>query len=133
MIFKQNFRVYYNHTDSGGVVYHSNYITFCEQARTEFLRSNGLEQLKLVHENNLLFVVTNINASFKYPARLDDFITVTIEEVIIKDPKITMLQKIYNNDKLLFTCNVELVTISSDYKLYRKIPDFIKEKLCLQN
>lgn len=133
MIFKKDFRVYYNYTDTGGVVYHSNYLTFCEQARTEFLLNKNVEQIKLAKEKNVLFVVANAKISYKSPARLDDIITVVIENIIIKDPKIIMLQKIYKEDKLLFTAEIELVTIDGDYKLYRKIPEFLKEVLCLEN
>lgn len=129
MLFKKEFRIYYNHTDAGGVVYHSNYITFCEQARTEFLRSKGIEQLKLKQENDVLFVVIDANISYKYPAKLDDLITVTIENIGIEGPKISMLQHMYCNNKLLFVCNINIVTVNNDYKLYRKIPEFINNKL----
>ena len=129
MLFKQNFRIYYNHTDAGGVVYHSNYLTFCEQTRSEFLRNVGLEQIKLKQENNILFVVANANISYKHPAKLDDLITVSIEKIDVVGPKLKMLKHVYCENKLLFICDIEIVAINNEYKLYRKIPEFVINKL----
>ena len=55
--FDFNVRVYYDSTDAGGVVYHSRYLDFCERARTEFLRSRGIIQSKLLAESGIGFVV----------------------------------------------------------------------------
>lgn len=129
MIYKQEFRIYYNHTDAGGVVYHSNYLTFCEQTRSEFLRNKGLEQTQLKEKNNVLFVVTKANISYKYPAKLDDLITVSIEKIDMIGPKLKMLQHIYCNNRLLFTCDIEIVTVDINNKLYRKIPEYIVNKI----
>lgn len=70
-------RVYYEDTDAGGVVYHSNYLKFMERARTEWLRHIGFERDTL----NLAFVVCGAQLQFKKPAKLDDLITITSEVV----------------------------------------------------
>ena len=64
-------RVYYEDTDAQGVVYYANYLKFIERARTEFLRSIGYQQEKLLNEG-LIFVVNGIQMSFRKPAKLDD-------------------------------------------------------------
>ena len=69
-------RVYYEDTDSGGVVYHSNYLNFMERARTEWLRSLKINQQILKEEENLLFVVHQINIKFIKPAVFNDLIEV---------------------------------------------------------
>ena len=126
MIFKSNFYVYYADTDAGGVVYHSKYIDFCERCRTDFLRENGLLQTQLKDENDLLFVVSSMDIKFKLPAKLEDYLTVTIDNITNTGCKLIFLQSILNQEnKLLFTAEVVIVAINKEYKLYRKIPEFI--------
>ena len=72
-------RVYYEDTDTGGVVYYANYLKFFERARTEWLRSFGLNQDKLAQEGGLIFVVRRALLDFERPARLDDMLEVTVE------------------------------------------------------
>ena len=58
-------RVFFEHTDAGGVVYHANYLNFCEQARTEWLRSFGISQQKLKEELKLGFVVIHADCQWR--------------------------------------------------------------------
>ena len=61
--FSVNFRVYYEDTDAGGIVYHSNYLKFCERARTEWLRAMGMSQNKML-EDKEGFVIVNLCYNF---------------------------------------------------------------------
>ncbi len=70
-------RVYYEDTDAGGVVYHANYLRFAERARTEFLRTIGIEQSALRRQDGLGFVVRRCTVDFRAAARLDDALDVT--------------------------------------------------------
>ena len=65
-------RVYYEDTDAGGVVYHARYLHFLERARSEWLRSIGIDQTRLKRERGLVFVVGKLSLSFRRPAKLDD-------------------------------------------------------------
>ncbi|MEZ5535038.1 MAG: tol-pal system-associated acyl-CoA thioesterase [Thiolinea sp.] len=69
-------RVYYEDTDAGGVVYHSQYLNFMERARTEYLRELGYDQDTLAGELNVLFVVRNIQIDYLRPARFNDLLAV---------------------------------------------------------
>ena len=69
-------RVYYEDTDAGGVVYHSNYLRFAERARTELLREAGIDHVTLMTENGLMFAVRRCEAEYVKPARLDDALEV---------------------------------------------------------
>ncbi len=71
-------RVYYEDTDAGGVVYHSNYLKYLERARTEWLRALGYEQERLRRESGLMFTVTRMEIRFRAPARLDDRLSVSV-------------------------------------------------------
>lgn len=70
-------RVYYEDTDAGGVVYHTAYLRFMERARTEWLRSIGLEQRRLADELDRLFVVRGLSVGYQQPAYLDDRLIIT--------------------------------------------------------
>ncbi|MFA7437312.1 tol-pal system-associated acyl-CoA thioesterase [Castellaniella sp.] len=69
-------RVYYEDTDTGGVVYYANYLKFFERARTEWLRALGLDQRMLAIQEHLLFVVRRADMAWRQPARLDDRLTI---------------------------------------------------------
>ena len=69
--FTWNVRVYYEDTDTAGVVYYANYLRFFERARTEWLRHRGLNQEKLAAEEGLRFVVRRVTLDFIAAARLD--------------------------------------------------------------
>ncbi len=69
-------RVYYEDTDSGGVVYYANYLKFMERARTEWLRSHCFEQDTLARDQGALFVVRSVNVDYLRPARFNDLLAV---------------------------------------------------------
>ncbi|NOQ87623.1 MAG: tol-pal system-associated acyl-CoA thioesterase [Gammaproteobacteria bacterium] len=69
-------RVYYEDTDSGGVVYYANYLKFMERARTELLRNIGFEQDKIQQELGIIFAVHSANIQYKKPARFNDELNV---------------------------------------------------------
>ncbi|GHU28257.1 hypothetical protein AGMMS50256_10000 [Betaproteobacteria bacterium] len=73
------FRIYYEDTDAGGVVYHANYVKLLERCRTEWLRSAGFIQSELLRDAGIAFVVRNVNLDCLKPARLDDLLTVSLE------------------------------------------------------
>jgi len=78
-VFVWPVRVYYEDTDFGGVVYYANYLHFFERARTEWLRSLGVDQQRLAAEDGLQFVVRRAEIDFLRGARLDDMLDVTVE------------------------------------------------------
>ncbi|MDP2262049.1 MAG: YbgC/FadM family acyl-CoA thioesterase [Hydrogenophaga sp.] len=77
--FEWPVRVYWEDTDAGGIVFYANYLKFFERARTEWLRSLGLEQQKLREQLGGMFVVTDTQVRYQRPARLDDLLLVTAE------------------------------------------------------
>ncbi len=70
--FKWSVRIYFEDTDSGGVVYHSNYLKFMERARTEWLRSLDLNQADLKKKDKIMFVVAKVNIDYKKAASFND-------------------------------------------------------------
>ncbi len=76
--FYWNLRVYWEDTDAGGVVYHSQYLNFFERTRTEWLRSVGIDQSSMRAREGKFFVVHSMNIGFVSPARLDDELQVSV-------------------------------------------------------
>lgn len=76
--FTWNIRVYYEDTDTGGVVFYANYLKFFERARTEWLRAAGISQHALTESHHAMFVVKSTAVDYHAPAKLDDELKLTV-------------------------------------------------------
>jgi acyl-CoA thioester hydrolase len=121
------YRVYYEDTDAGGIMYHGNFINFCERARTEFINSRGLSN-KALHQEDVLAVVRHIEADYLSPAYLEDFVRIETSVVEIKNSSFILQQTIFRGEDTLFNMKVVLVCINGMKRPVR-IPDVIKKIL----
>ncbi len=87
-------RVYWEDTDAGGIVFYANYLKFFERARTEWLRSLGIEQQRLRDQTGGMFVVIETQLRYLRPARLDDLLLVTAQEQEAGRASLTMVQRV---------------------------------------
>ena len=126
-MFEWNARVYFEDTDSGGVVYHTNYLKFMERARTEWLRSLGLNQIKLKKEDKVMFVVRKIDIQYKLPARFNDELLIKTDCIKITDYSIMLEQNILRDEEIITKGKVEIVSINSDYFKPVRIPKMAKQ------
>lgn len=131
--FHSQYRIYYEDTDAGGVVYYANYLKFFERARTDFLRDLGLNQNELLRQKNLAFVVRKCEINYLAPAKLDDLIKVNVEVDEINAASISMRQKIYRDDKILSSLKVEIVCVDSRNFKPCRISDEIKNLIYKNN
>jgi len=127
IIFEWNARVYFEDTDSGGVVYHANYLKFMERARTEWLRSLGLNQIKLKQEDKVIFVVRKIDIQYKIPARFNDELLIQTDCVKTTDYSIMLKQNILRDRQIITEGKVEIVCINSDLFKPVRIPKMTKQ------
>jgi len=104
-------RVYYEDTDSGGVVYHSNYLNFMERARTEWLRALGFEQTALKNDLGIIFVVHSMALTFKSPARFNDLLAVKSRKIKMGHGSMTFLQTITRGHQVLLEATVKLACV----------------------
>jgi acyl-CoA thioester hydrolase len=111
--FLWKLRVYYEDTDLGGVVYYANYLKFMERARTEWLRALGLENRVLLELEGAIFVVTQCNIRYLKAARMDDQLTVTVQQLECKRASATLTQNILLNELLLATATVGFAYVSA--------------------
>lgn len=125
MSHKIKFRIYYEDTDAGGVVYHASYLRFAERARTEWLRHLGFNQSEL----DVVFVVRNIEIEYLAPGRLDDVLEVETSLQNIGRASITLSQDFYKDGKKTTLMKVVLVTVSRNDIKPVSVPEEIKSKL----
>ncbi|QCT95286.1 YbgC/FadM family acyl-CoA thioesterase [Caminibacter mediatlanticus TB-2] len=101
-------RIYYNNTDAGGVVYHTEYIKFCEQARSEVFFHNNI-----IFEDDG-YVVKELNAKYIKPAKLGDLIEIKTNILEIKNASIKLLQEIFLEKTKIFSITIILVYIKNN-------------------
>ncbi len=111
-LFSWPVRVYYEDTDTGGVVYYANYLKFFERARTEWLRRFGLNQDKLAQEEGLIFVVRRALLDFVRPARLDDMLEVTVEPLKIARVYVDLAQEARCGTRVLARAEVRVACLN---------------------
>lgn len=125
-------RVYYEDTDTGGVVYYANYLKFYERARTEALRHIGFQQEVLKNEDNLLFVVSSVQADYKRPAVLDDELTVFVRIAKMARTYLVFEQKIVKEtdgkEILLNTAVVKVACVQGDTYRPKALPEAVSER-----
>ena len=125
--FFHNLKVYYEDTDSGGVVYYANYLKFLERARTEALFSIGFSNKKVQENYNSLIIVKSCNIEYKKPAHLEDELKVRSFVKSITKTSFFMNQIITKDEEIIVEAQVHLVFVNKGGKPV-KIPDEIYSK-----
>jgi acyl-CoA thioester hydrolase len=121
-------RVYWEDTDAGGVVYYANYLKFLERARSEWLRSLGLEQTDMVAEDGVLFVVRRVEADYLRPARFNDALSVRSRLESLGKASLEMAQTIARGAEPILAARVKVACVGCrDFKP-AKIPARVLEK-----
>ena len=124
MNFNFKTKVYYEDTDSGGVVYYANYLKFIERARTNLIQELGYSLKLLSEKYNCHFVVKNIECNYIQSAKLEDELLIQTQFLEIKKASFKLEQIIYREDKAIFKSEVLMVNINSKGKPL-KIPDLL--------
>lgn len=110
--FSMKIRVYYEDTDTGGVVYHSNYLNFCERARSDaFFKKDMTPVLESGH-----FVARKLEADYIASAKLGDVLDVKTELVQMKAASFTLSQIIFRDSKKIFSLSITLAYITFEGK-----------------
>ena len=117
-------RVYWEDTDAGGVVYHASYLRFMERARSEWLRSLGVDQSALKQRTGLAFLVRAMQIDFLKAALLDDELTVTVEVKERRAASILFAQTIQRSDGTgLIQAQVRVACVDVQRMVPVRIPD----------
>jgi len=114
-------RVYYEDTDEQGVVYHSNYLNYCERARSEIFFQKNVD----IFSKEFYFVVKNLTADFKNSAKLGDIIEIKTRLIEIKRASLKLEQRVFRDDEEIFALELLLVSMSKG-KIYKIPKNIIK-------
>ena len=118
-------RVYWEDTDAGGVVYYARYLYFLERARSEWLRALGIDQVRLLREERLQFVVVEANIRYHRPAKFDDELVVTSTLEALRGASMTFVQEIRRGaapGDLLVSATVRAACLAADTLKPKPLP-----------
>lgn len=125
-------RVYYEDTDSAGLVYHSNYLKYLERARTEWLRELGCTQENLKHNHTTIFVVKDMNIRFHQPAKMDELLNVNAKIKDFGGASLVFHQTIFNEQSVtVCDAEVNVVCLHAGTLKPRRLPESIRKELSL--
>ncbi|ADV46767.1 YbgC/FadM family acyl-CoA thioesterase [Nitratifractor salsuginis] len=115
-------RIYYEDTDAGGIVYHANYLKYCERARSEIFFQRGIMPYG---EEEIGFVVRRVEADFVGMAKLGDLLEVRTDLLEERHSSILLEQQIFRGEERIFSMKVLLVYVVMGRP--RRIPEQLKE------
>lgn len=107
------FRVYYEDTDAGGVVYHANYLKFAERARSELLREIGTDNSSLLEAHGVVFAVRDCSVRYHAPARLDDSLEVHTQITTVGGATFSAEQRVRRAERLLADLTIRLACLNA--------------------
>lgn len=122
-------RVYYEDTDTGGIVFYANYLKFFERARTEWLRACGIEQRTLAEASGTMFVVRSTAVEYRAPARLDDVIEIRSATGRIGRASVDFDQQAWCAGALLATGTIRVGCVDRETMKPAAIPPGVLEAL----
>lgn len=128
--FVWNVRVYWEDTDGGGIVYYANYLRFMERARSEWLRSVGVDQAGLFREQGVQFVVVEASLRYHQPARYDDVLAVTAKVDSARGASLNFLQTVHRGSAdgaLLVSADIRVASLDATTLKPRRLPRELTE------
>ena len=129
--FDWTVRVYYEDTDSGGVVYYANYLRFMERARTEWLRALGFEQDALIRDAGVIFAVRSASVDYLRPARFNEQLSVCSTVHSAGRANVVFDQQIFRLDdaELLTSGRIKIASLDAETFRPKPMPKDLLEAL----
>ena len=112
-MFQCTFKIYYEDTDAGGVVYYANYLKFIERARTEMINKLGFTLTTLLKEHDRLFLVKKIECDYIESCKLEDTINVQSNILVLKNASFELEQNLLKQNKIIFRSKIVMVCVNS--------------------
>ena len=112
-MFLYTFKIYYEDTDSGGVVYYANYLKFIERARTEMINELGFTLTKLLNDYDRLFLVKKIECDYIESCKLEDTLNVQSKVLVLKNASFVLEQNLLKQNKIIFRSKIVMVCVNS--------------------
>ena len=112
-MFQYTFKIYYEDTDSGGVVYYANYLKFIERARTEMINELGFTLTKLLKDYDRLFLVKKIECDYIESCKLEDRLNAQSRVLVLKNASFELEQNLLKENKIIFRSKILMVCVNS--------------------
>ena len=112
-MFQYTFKIFYEDTDAGGVVYYANYLKFIERARTEMINKLGFTLATLLKEYDRLFLVKKIECDYIESCKLEDTLNVQSNILVLKNASFELEQNILKQNKIIFRSKIVMVCVNS--------------------
>jgi len=125
MDHKFKIRVYYEDTDMAGIVYYANYLKYIERARSDWVRSIGVDQNAMREDDGVVFAVRRVEADYHAPAKFDDQLEVRTSVQTVTGARLVMEQSLHRGEGLLFSAVVTVVCVN-DAGLPARLPANIR-------
>ena len=126
--FSLPIRVYIEDTDAGGIVYYVNYLKYFERARTEFMRTLGMDR-PAISDNGWMFVVSKVSLNYRQPARLDDALSVTLVAQRVGAATIDFAQTVRRDRTLLVEGSLQIACVDRDTGRPRRLDGDLRARL----
>ena len=112
-MFQYTFKIYYEDTDSGGVVYYANYLKFIERARAEMINELGFTLTTLLKDYDRLFLVKKIECDYIESCKLEDTLNVQSRVLVLKNASFVLEQNLLKQNKIIFRSKIVMVCVNS--------------------
>ena len=122
-------RVYYQDTDAGGVVYHAQYLSFMERARSELLNAARIDLARFTERHGVLFLVHQITVKYHQPARLNDLLSVSAEVAKIGGASLVFRQRVERDAELLVEADVTVALVDRARMTPARMPEELEQAL----
>ena len=130
-MFQYTFKIYYEDTDSGGVVYYANYLKFIERARTEMINELGFTLTTLLKDYDRLFLVKKIECDYIEPCKLEERLNIQSKVLVLKNASFELEQNILKQNKIIFRSKILMVCVNSQgapSKIPNELHNLMKNK-----
>ena len=130
-MFQYTFKIYYEDTDSGGVVYYANYLKFIERARTEMINELGFTLTTLLKDYDRLFLVKKIECDYIEPCKLEDRLNIQSKVLVLKNASFELEQNLLKENKIIFRSKIVMVCVNSQgapSKIPNELHNLMKNK-----
>lgn len=120
-------RVYYQDTDAGGVVFHAQYLSFMERARTELLNARDIDLARVADERRLLFMVYELSVRYHQPARLNQLLSVSAEVAKMGRASLVFRQRIVRGLELLVDADITVALVDRERMKPARMPEELEQ------
>jgi acyl-CoA thioester hydrolase len=117
--------VYFEDTDTAGVVYYANYLKFMERARSDMIRAVGIDQSEMLRGDGSAYFVTHVDIRYRRPARLAEDLRVISSVQQVRASSVDIQQRVMRGDELLSDASVTAAFLDRDGRPRRQPKEWV--------